>query len=113
MHAQELYATRKSFYGLVESYIIYMKVVMKITNSENDKIALNNLVKFGIKVKSQRSLKNLTQDELSELSGVSKAVISRIENPNNFHDCKVSSVMKLAIALDISPQKFFDFSDLE
>ena len=86
---------------------------MKITTSEVEKISRMNLIKVGIKIKSQRNMKNLTQDKLSELSGVNKVVISRIENPNRFHNCELLSVMKLAVALNISPHKFFDFSDLE
>ena len=80
---------------------------------EVEKNSLNNLIKVGIKVKSQRNLKNLTQEQLSEISGVSKPLISNIENPNKYHNCELISVLKLAAALQISPHKFFDFSDLE
>ena len=84
---------------------------MNINEIKN--ISRTNLIKVGIKVKSQRNLKNLTQDELSELSGINKSVISRIENPNKYHNCEILSILRLAAALQISPHKFFDFSDLE
>ena len=80
---------------------------------EVDSISRKNMIKVGIKIKSQRNMKNLTQEELSELSGVNKFIISRIENPNRFHNCELLTVMKLAVALEVSPHKFFDFSDLE
>jgi len=84
---------------------------MDINEIEN--ISLENLIKMGIKVKSQRNLKKLTQDQLSELAGVHKAVISRIESAKNQHNCEILSILRLAAALQISPHKFFDFSDLE
>ena len=84
---------------------------MGVNDVEN--ISLNNLIKVGIKIKSQRNLKNLSQEELSEISGVNKIAISRIESPNKFHNCEILTVLKLAAALNISPHKFFDFSDLE
>ena len=80
---------------------------------EIESVSNRNLIKVGIKVKSQRNLKKITQDELSEISGVHKSVISRIENPNNIHNCELLSILRLAAALKISPYKFFDFSDLE
>ncbi|MCL2592754.1 MAG: helix-turn-helix transcriptional regulator [Defluviitaleaceae bacterium] len=84
---------------------------MNINEIEN--ISMKNLIKVGIKVKSQRSLRNLSQDELAELSGVNKFTIGRIENPNKYHNCELLPILKLAAALEISPHKFFDFSDLE
>ena len=84
---------------------------MELSNIEN--VSQEDLIKVGIKIKSQRNLKKITQDRLAELSGVDKYTISKIESPNQFHNCELLTILRLAAALDIRPNKFFDFSDLE
>ena len=88
-------------------------MVIRLNIKEIENISMKNLIKVGIKIKSQRNLRNITQEKLSELTGVNKYTISRIENPNKFHNCELLTVLKLAAALNISPHKFFDFSDLD
>ena len=78
-----------------------------------DKVSQEDLVKVGIKVKSQRTLRKMNQDTLARLSGVDKYTISKIESPNQLHNCELLTILRLAAALDIRPIKFFDFSDLE
>ena len=81
--------------------------------SNVDKISQDDLVKVGIKVKTQRTLKKMNQDKLAELSGVDKYTISKIESPNQLHNCELLTILRIAAALNIRPIKFFDFSDLE
>ena len=55
-----------------------------------------------IKLREWRLAKVMTQAELSRLSGVTEATISRIESGQ--HEARISTVRKLAAALEIEPQ---------
>ena len=59
----------------------------------------------GLKLQNIRRSKKYTQEELSELSGVSVNSIKRLEQ--GIGDCKISTLTKLANALGIS-----DFKEL-
>ena len=61
-------------------------------------ILINNIKYF-------RSLKNLTQEKLSEISGISKDYLSEIQRWNNTPSIK--RLIKIAEALDIDVYKFF------
>ena len=52
-----------------------------------------------------RSLKNLTQEKLSEISGISKDYLSEIERGKKTPSIK--RLIKIAEALDIDVYKFF------
>lgn len=62
------------------------------------KILINNIKYF-------RSLKNLTQEKLSEISGISKDYLSEIERGKKTPSIK--RLIKIAEALDIDVYKFF------
>lgn len=58
------------------------------------------------KIKQVRENRNLTQEELSKKAGVSRAIISRLEN----EDCVVTTtetICKIANALDCSVSDIF------
>ena len=55
-----------------------------------------------IKLREWRLRKVMTQEELSQLSGVTEATISRLESGQ--HEARISTVRKLAAALGIEPQ---------
>lgn len=62
---------------------------------------------LGLNIAYYRRLKNLSQMQLSEILNISRTHMSRIENA----DCAVSLdvIFDICDALDISPDKLFDF----
>ncbi|MBQ8476356.1 helix-turn-helix transcriptional regulator [bacterium] len=71
---------------------------------------MNNIKKsLGKRVKLFRELKNLTQEELAEQIGVNSRTVSLIERGLNF--VTADTLNSLALALDVSPKKLFDFDD--
>ena len=61
---------------------------------------------MGYRVKEIRERKNMTQEELEKLSGVSRQTISAIEN-NDEYQAKVGKLLALAKALDTSVDNLF------
>ena len=57
------------------------------------------------KIKAHRFIQNLTQDELSQLSGIERTKISRIER--GFTEPKEEDVTSLAEALKATPEELF------
>lgn len=64
----------------------------------------------GSNIKLLRKLKNITQEELSEIIGIHSRQLSKIETGEHFPSCK--TLEKLCIALDIAPKDLFDFEFL-
>ena len=64
----------------------------------------------GSNIKLLRKLRNITQEELSEIIGIHSRQLSKIETGEHFPSCK--TLEKLCIALDISPKELFDFEFL-
>jgi len=62
---------------------------------------------IGEKLKKMRELRNLTQKELAEMSGIAFSQISKIEL-GNIQDPGISTVKKIAEALKITPLYFLD-----
>ena len=67
--------------------------------------------KFGIKVKQYRKKNKLTQEELSEKTGLDRTYISYIENGKK--SISLKNIEKIALALNIREKELFDFSDIE
>ena len=66
---------------------------------------------FGKKIKEKRLERELTQEQLSELIGISPKSLSQIELGNNFVSAeKLELICK---ALYISPKVLFDFDNIE
>lgn len=61
---------------------------------------------MGYRLKEMREAKNLTQEELEKLSGVSRQTISAIEN-NAGYQAKVGTLMELAKALETTVDNLF------
>lgn len=59
-----------------------------------------------IRIKERREALKMTQAELAEKSGLSRATISAIEN-NGLSDIKVSTLKALAEALRCKPHSLF------
>jgi len=71
--------------------------------------ASNQLIQIGLNVRFYRNLENLTQEELAERAGISIPSVSRLENPNQYSNTELMTLLKIAIALGVSPAKFFEF----
>lgn len=61
---------------------------------------------MGYRLKEMREEKNITQEELEKLSGVSRQTISAIEN-NDGYQAKVGTLMALAKALNTTVDNLF------
>lgn len=61
---------------------------------------------MGYRLKEIREQKNMTQEELEKLSGVSRQTISAIENTSGYQ-AKVGTLMALAKALDTTVDNIF------
>lgn len=55
---------------------------------------------IGVRIKSIRKRKNLTQDQLAEIIGSDRTVVARIENGNQ--GCSIDYLVKIANALETS-----------
>ena len=58
-------------------------------------------------LKAVRTAKKMTQDELSAKSGVSRAIIWRLENEKEEYATTTSTLRSLAAALDVSVSEIF------
>lgn len=59
-----------------------------------------------IKLKQIRKEKNITLDELSKISGISKSYLSELENKK--HDASVKVLCRLCKALNVDPNSLID-----
>ena len=76
-----------------------------------DKKASYQLIQVGLNVRFYRGLENLTQEELAARAEISIPSLSRLESANVFSNTELMTLLKIAIALDISPAKFFEFRE--
>jgi len=67
--------------------------------------------KFGQKIRLLRFKKNISQEKLSELSGISRSVMGKIERGEI--STTLYSVEKLSKALKTDIKSMFDFSDID
>lgn len=59
---------------------------------------------LGLRIKQSRRSRNLTQDKLAEMTGLSKSFIGCIENNTSIPS--VESIVKIAEALEVTPDYF-------
>lgn len=64
---------------------------------------------LGLKVAFYRKLRNLTQEQLAELVGLSPAYIGHIEAPNIQKAVSLDTLFDIASALDVPAYKFLVF----
>jgi len=71
---------------------------------------MNNLelIKFGQKIKFERKKRNLSQEQLAELSNISIHGISNIETGKT--DVKYSNIIALAKSFNITPSELLNFN---
>ena len=67
--------------------------------------------KFGEKIKELRTKQNITQEELSFRSGVSRSHIGMIEK--GLRDISLTCIFKLSRALNTPIYEIFDFDSIE
>ena len=61
---------------------------------------------MGYKIKELRDAKRMTQEELAAKSGVSRTIISLLEN-NSTHSTSTKTLVKLATALGVTVDQIF------
>lgn len=64
---------------------------------------------IGLKVSYYRKIKGLTQEQLAEKMNVSTSFLGQIEAPNINKSISLSTLFRIAQALDTPPHKFLDF----
>jgi len=82
--------------------------------SKSTKISKENEFKYvqiGLNIAYYRKLQGYTQEELSELSGISRSHISAIEAPNIVHNISLEVLFNIAKALKIEPYKLLEFRE--
>ena len=68
-------------------------------------------IQFGLNVAFYRKQADMTQEQLAEKAGISRAYLRKIEAPNILTNVKVETMFDLAKALSLSPSKLLVFRD--
>lgn len=68
-------------------------------------------IQLGLNISYYRKLKGYTQEELAELSGISRSHISAIEAPNIVHNISLEVLFNIAKALETEPNKLLEFRE--
>lgn len=76
-----------------------IKKVRKLSLKHDEEYFFNLLRK---NMKKYRAIRNITQEELAEMSGISRAYITDIENESRFKHPSLGYIGRIADALDIS-----------
>lgn len=71
----------------------------------------NKYIQLGLNIAYYRKLQGYTQEELAELSGISRSHISAMEAPNIIHNISLEVLFNIAKALKIEPYKLLEFRD--
>ena len=81
-------------------------IILYMMNKKDDKI--NN--KLGSRIKIERMKRDITQEKLSELSGISRLAISNIERGIN--SPTIETVEKIANAFEMDILELLNFSNI-
>ena len=73
---------------------------------------MRNRMEVGKRIKSLRTARGLTQEELGKLLGVKKAAVQKYEN-GSVENLKRATVLKLAEIFDVSPSHLLGFDEIE
>lgn len=73
----------------------------------------DGIKKFSLNVIYYRKLRKLNQDELAIKANLSRNLISKIEANNYEANPTLTTILSLAIALEIPAAKLFEFKDDE
>lgn len=69
------------------------------------------IIKIGLKVGYYRRLANMTQEQLSEYSGMSLNFISQLEGPSSPYVPSLKSLYKISKVLGVPVSKLIDVDD--
>ena len=64
---------------------------------------------IGLKISYYRKLQGLTQEKLADKLGVATSYIGQIEAPGMYKPISLTTLLRIANALDIPPSKFLEF----
>ena len=73
-------------------------------------IHANKFMLLGNKIAYYRRAKQLSQEQLAEIIGISRAHMSHIEAPNVLQAFSMNVLFDIADALNVEPMKLFDFN---
>ena len=68
------------------------------------------LIRLGLNISHFRRIKSLTQEQLAEIVGVDRSYISKIEAPNMYTSFSMELLCKIAVALEVTESRLFDFT---
>lgn len=71
----------------------------------------NRFRQIGLNIKSYRQMKNLTQESLAEVVGISRTHLSNIEAPNVPTSISLLTLFTIADALDVEPAELLKCSE--
>lgn len=74
--------------------------------THNNKERHRGRVSFGLRVRSIRLAKGLSQEQLAELAGLHRTYVSSLERGQR--NVGLDNVLALAQALNVSPSEFFE-----
>ena len=64
---------------------------------------------IGLKIAYYRKMQNLTQEQLAERLGVAVSYIGQIEAPGIYKPISLTTLLRIAKALNTPPNKFLEF----
>ena len=64
---------------------------------------------IGLKISYYRKLQGLTQEKLADKLGVATSYIGQIEAPGMYKFISLTTLLRIAYALDTPPYKFLEF----
>ena len=64
---------------------------------------------IGLKISYYRKLQGLTQEKLADKLGVATSYIGQIEAPGMYKPISLTTLLRIAYALDTPPYKFLEF----
>ena len=64
---------------------------------------------IGLKVSYYRKLRGLTQEKLADRLGVATSYIGQIEAPGMYKPISLTTLLRIAYALETPPSKFLEF----
>ena len=83
----------------------FIKTLIKIYNEKEYQMFI---IKVGLKVGYYRRLANMTQEQLSESSGMSLNIISQLEGPSAPYVPSLKSLLKISKVLGVPINKLVD-----
>lgn len=97
---------------LIFNILVLKSIDKGVYMKKNTQTKINQLKKFGIAIKNRRTALNLSVRELSKQSGISAALISKLENGLMQNFPKSITVEHLSKALKFDKNELFVLADI-